>query len=363
METARARGPGRDVNPVGAGSARDVHTHAPEVEVRWYHEDIGVIEVNIDGTWIEVPSVMTELRGLRAEVWFETVKTLRASFARQAEITRPIVRQAIRDIEALNGAAMRRQGLVVQDWTEGQLRRIDDRIFVGFDVPDGDDVDAADAPQGSTDGFGTALPTGGAWETQDDAAAWKNFADPVSSSKNWIPCPVQAPITGANGPDDLFRKRSKSDVQDILRMLKSLMQGEAEVIVILSGVEELWQIASCDDQVKRRFSKIALPPLLHAKDGHAINAQIATFCARTGLNAPQDPELVQRLVYASRAQFGRCIENIINAIELALLSGATVLDRQHFAESWALQEGCAPGANVFLSPYWSQIDLSAPIAA
>lgn len=162
---------------------------------------------------------------------------------------------------------------------------------------------------------------------------------------------------------DLFRRQSKSEVQDILRMLKSLMQGEGAVIVILTGIETLWQIASCDDQVKRRFSKIELPPLSNAKDGKALATQIAIFCGHADLAPPDHPELVQRLIYASRERFGRCIENSISAIEVALMNDAVQLESQHFAEAWAMQEGCAPGANVFLSPYWSQIDLAARIAA
>jgi hypothetical protein len=162
---------------------------------------------------------------------------------------------------------------------------------------------------------------------------------------------------------DLFQKRSGSEVQDILKTLKSLMQGEGAVIVILTGIETLWQIASYDDQVKRRYSKIALPPLSNAKDGRALANQIASFCHSADLDPPDDPDLIQRLIFASRERFGRCIENIIHAIEIALTVGAGKLEALHFAEAWAMQEGCAPGANVFLSHRWSQIDLAAPVAA
>ncbi len=137
---------------------------------------------------------------------------------------------------------------------------------------------------------------------------------------------------------DLFRKSSASEVQDTLRMLKSLMQGDNPVIVILTGIEELWQI---DQQVARRFSMIKLPPLSHAKDGKPLGRQIAVFSQQAGLEPPNDPELIPRLVHASRERFGRCIETIIHAIEVALRCGAVQLDRQHFAEAWGMQEGCA----------------------
>ena len=162
---------------------------------------------------------------------------------------------------------------------------------------------------------------------------------------------------------DMFRKRSEPEVQDTLRMLKSLMQGENAVIVILTGIEELWQIASCDQQVARRFSMIKLPPLSHARDGRHLARQIAIFCRQAGLAPPDDPDLIPRLIHASRERFGRCIETIIHAIEVALRSGSMQLDRQHFAEAWGMQEGCAYGRNVFLSDRWSLIELQDKQAA
>ena len=67
-------------------------------------------------------------------------------------------------------------------------------------------------------------------------------------------------------------------------------------------------------------------------------------------------------MHASRYRFGRCIENTVNAIEDALHNGDAALDVQHFAESWAMQEGCDPGGNVFLAPRWREIDLDPPAA-
>lgn len=157
---------------------------------------------------------------------------------------------------------------------------------------------------------------------------------------------------------DMFRARTGTETQDILNTLKALTKGEGAVIVILTGIETLWEIASFDDQVNRRYSKIQLPALSNAKDGQAIANQIKSFCNVATLSPPNDPELVLRLIHASRARFGRCIETIIQALELALTEGASQLDTQHFAEAWAMQEGCAPGCNVFLNPRWSEISLS-----
>lgn len=63
---------------------------------------------------------------------------------------------------------------------------------------------------------------------------------------------------------DLFCKDSGM----ILRALKSLMQGDEAVIVILSGTERLSEVIRSDAQVQRRFSTMQLRPVAAATDGH-----------------------------------------------------------------------------------------------
>jgi hypothetical protein len=91
--------------------------------------------------------------------------------------------------------------------------------------------------------------------------------------------------------------------------------------------------------------------------------QLEDFCEVAGLEPPNNDDLMARLIHGSRGCFDLCIENMINAIETALLAGAHRLEIRHFAETWAMQEGCEIGKNVFLSPLWSKIDLSAPVRA
>ncbi|MEP2984618.1 MAG: TniB family NTP-binding protein [Sulfitobacter sp.] len=155
---------------------------------------------------------------------------------------------------------------------------------------------------------------------------------------------------------DLFR--AGKAIEDILKMLKSVMQGEGAVILILSGIETLWQMASYDDQVRRRYSKVTLPTISAVTHEKMLRGFIDGFCSEADFAPPAEDDLVDRMVYASRGRFGRCIENIIAALEVAALRGESQLTMQHFAESWAMQEGVVPGKNVFLSPRWASIDLA-----
>lgn len=151
---------------------------------------------------------------------------------------------------------------------------------------------------------------------------------------------------------DLFCK----DRAMILRALKSLMQGDEAVIVILSGPEQLHEIIRSDPQVQRRFSTMQLRPVCAATDGEDFHDLIEAYCAQADLKSHLSADLVARLFHASRYRFGRSIETALNAIEAALGSGDDGLTNDHFAQAWAMLEGCAPGGNVFLVDDWSSID-------
>lgn len=156
---------------------------------------------------------------------------------------------------------------------------------------------------------------------------------------------------------DLFGAGSKFKVDVFLKTVRNLMQGDGAVSVVLSGVESLWQIASCDAQVTRRYWRLPLADVSPHSDRKALTKVIATYSDAVGVRPPTNEDLIDRLVHASRKRFGRCIENILAALEAAALDNAEELTVNHFAESWGMQEGCAVGQNVFLARHWAKIDL------
>jgi hypothetical protein len=95
-----------------------MHTPGRGVQVRWHPHNIRTVAVRLGGDWIEVPAVLEGSDGVRAEIWLETVRHLRASRHRQAQLSAPVVRQAIEQTEAINARAMARQGLVNKHWSE-----------------------------------------------------------------------------------------------------------------------------------------------------------------------------------------------------------------------------------------------------
>lgn len=147
---------------------------------------------------------------------------------------------------------------------------------------------------------------------------------------------------------DLF----SSDRNLILRALKTLMQGDGAIIVILSGTMSLAEHVRSDSQVQRRFSTLVLPRVTVDHDIQRFVEVIATYAVKAGLGWNRDRLTVERLFHASRYVFGRCVETIYCAIEEALMSNAKTLTIDHFARAWALQEGCRADHNVFLANEW-----------
>ena len=97
--------------------------------------------------------------------------------------------------------------------------------------------------------------------------------------------------------------------------------------------------------------------LQHGADEGGLLSLVDHYCEEADIKARVDADVMARLITASRHRFGRAIDTIINAIECTLFEGDKILGIEHFAEAWAMQEGCDPNANIFLSENWLSIQL------
>jgi hypothetical protein len=152
---------------------------------------------------------------------------------------------------------------------------------------------------------------------------------------------------------DLFSSRSDGEIDNMLKTLKSLMQGPSPVIVVLSGTERLAEMTSVDPQVNRRFTKVIPRPFAVGASEKEVGELVALCAREAGLALDWSPERSSRLIHASRGRFGRMIETIINAIERAFSDGNSTLTSLHFAEAWGMQEGCLWHENVFVAEDWA----------
>lgn len=113
-----------------------------DVNLRWYSEDLGAIAVEIDGDWIEVPSVFRRFDGVRAQTYLAAGRALQARFKHEAVLQEGFVFETIADIEEINGDAMRRVGMLADDWSEERLQQENNNLFVGFRIEPDDEFKA-----------------------------------------------------------------------------------------------------------------------------------------------------------------------------------------------------------------------------
>jgi hypothetical protein len=146
---------------------------------------------------------------------------------------------------------------------------------------------------------------------------------------------------------DMFRSTSTGETDSMFRMLKSLMQGDHPVVLLLGGTERLKEITRQDAQVNRRFRKIISPTLDIAVDGGKIRQVIGLYAGKAGLSVGIRDDLPARLIHGARYRFGRCVELVLAAVEVALLAGDDTLTGAHFETAWGMDEGCPLTANVF----------------
>lgn len=147
-----------------------------------------------------------------------------------------------------------------------------------------------------------------------------------------------------------------ADRKLILRALKSLMQGDNAVAVILSGTEDLAEVIRSDAQVKRRFTSMVLPKLAEPIHGDMYRTVMADYCGRVGLEPPVEADLIGRVFHGARYRFGRAIELLLLAMEFAIEQDDDHLTIDHFASAYAMNEACPASENVFYVDSYHVLD-------
>ena len=174
-----------------------LHRQDKKLKLRWYSEDIGAIAVEIDGEWIEIPSVFARHRGVRAETWRLACRDLRARYKHEAAIEEHVVHKAIDAIERINGDAMNRVYLLAEDWSEDRLQYEEKNLTIGFAI----EPDAQIVPQRATSGgFGEDFtPQEDAHENVRENAL--NSEDRVSAPSSPDADPVHSERDPSQGDD------------------------------------------------------------------------------------------------------------------------------------------------------------------
>ncbi|MCR9151421.1 MAG: Mu transposase C-terminal domain-containing protein [Rhodobacteraceae bacterium] len=176
------------------------HMRDNKMKVRWYSEDIGAIAVELNGKWIDVPSVFARFRGVRAQTWNMARAALAARYKQEAALDEDVVFQAISDIEAINGNAMRRIGLLTDYWTPDRIDREEARRHIGFRI---------EPSEGETDGHRTEKAYG-----EEFAVGSDHDHGFVNEFLQKSPVPVSGPVPTTAGPTRAEHRPDQDDDPD-----------------------------------------------------------------------------------------------------------------------------------------------------
>lgn len=104
------------------------------VEVRWFDEDLGVIEVLLEGQWTEVPATTDLFNGVDASTWSAARRALRAKDPKRKAWEEDAIFSAIRSIEALTAERKAAYSVLDHGWTIERFNQVEDEAVVSFDI-------------------------------------------------------------------------------------------------------------------------------------------------------------------------------------------------------------------------------------
>lgn len=130
-----------------------------------------------------------------------------------------------------------------------------------------------------------------------------------------------------------------NEVIQVLRRLKSLMQGDNGIVLIVSGIPRLAEKVQTDAETWGRFEKIRLGPFCTDQERRDLRKFIDLCCSFVQLPPISDPYLIDRLELATSGSLGRSIVLCHSAIGRALRRKDGQLKLDDFRRSFDLKRG------------------------
>jgi Cdc6-like AAA superfamily ATPase len=154
---------------------------------------------------------------------------------------------------------------------------------------------------------------------------------------------------------------SDKDKQEVANLLKHGMYGR-RISLIVSGVNDLVPFLEFDPQLLRRLTIKRFDPL-GADTIPDLQRAVQDYANAAGLtldveDRAERPDFYARLAHSGLHAFGYSIVVAHLAIEHALKTGSSVLNREHFTTIFARKTSFALDRNVFRADNWHEIDCS-----
>ena len=135
------------------------------------------------------------------------------------------------------------------------------------------------------------------------------------------------------------KRYSERQQTDVLRRLKTLLQGDNAIGLIVSGIPMLNEQFQTDDETNERFFRIRLTPMQTEAERRELGSFIHGCCKLVEISPPADEFLTERLVAAFNGSLGRAIECTQSAIGRALRRADGQLTLDDYRRSYNLKRG------------------------
>jgi hypothetical protein len=151
----------------------------------------------------------------------------------------------------------------------------------------------------------------------------------------------------------LLRKGSGRDVEGAVQTLKSLLQGDWPVAVIVAGVHKLRDALLADRETDRRFPKFELSRINDDDMGARAFERSLEICAQqVGLCLAKDGFLADRILFAETGEVGEAIRMAKAVLRRALVQGSAAVTLAHARAEFEEQYGARP-LSPFADAEWS----------
>lgn len=105
-----------------------------DVDVRWFADDIGAVEVRLGDDWHQLSSVQAGFDGVHAQQWLEARRSLKTSDPIKLKWRDDVVCDAIIAIRNMSAERSLEFGLISQNWNAERISDAEKSMFVGFKI-------------------------------------------------------------------------------------------------------------------------------------------------------------------------------------------------------------------------------------
>lgn len=154
--------------------------------------------------------------------------------------------------------------------------------------------------------------------------------------------------------NNLLTSANRPELKRILNSFKAILNHpQWPVVLVLSGTPECEAYLRRSSELCRRMRWSTLDPMEPA-DLPVLAGHVAGLCAKAGLEVPDGVVdwTAPRLSHAAGAQFGVSVDLAIEAIGIALVTGRSTIEQEHFATAYARRTQARADANPFVAPAW-----------